>query len=335
MKKEVMEAYEAMKPDEIAKQRMLNHIRSMASEESFAGKEKNMRKMKTKYFVRTAAAFAVVLGLPAIAYAAGMFRMEETSLGPKKIEIYTQPEEVEGVHDAEVKIEEVEVDMISLQGTSDSPEYKACREWLEFTDSYDSDEAILSQVGDNLVGLGDVYEGIYGCYTQEMADKLDEICEKYGLEKLEDLEIENDYKTICDRTGVGDIGQKTVENGVNDIYGEYYYSNGTFHMEGTASIPGETSCITDYELSRSVKGTFDSVALNVGDVNDYRQWSYTTENGVSVLLANSDHKALILVDREKSYIAINVLGNIQKDSFEVTDKNLETLAEMFDFSVIP
>lgn len=40
MKKEVMEAYETMKPDEIAKQRMLNNIRSMASEKNFAGKKK-------------------------------------------------------------------------------------------------------------------------------------------------------------------------------------------------------------------------------------------------------------------------------------------------------
>lgn len=228
-----------------------------------------MMKLKSKHFIRVAAAFAVVLGLPAIAYAAGIFSMEEMSIGPKKIEVYTQPEEIEGAHDAEAKMEEVEVDMISLQGTSESPEYKACRDWLDFTDSYDSDGAILSQVGNDLVGFGEIYEEIYGCYTQEMVDKLDEICEKYHLEKLEGMEIENDYKTICDNVGIGDIGGKTVEN----------------------SVP--------------------------------------------VLLANSDHKALIIVDREKSYIVINVLGDSRKDSFGVSDKNLETLAEMFDFTVIP
>lgn len=43
--------------------------------------------------------------------------------------------------------EEQEVDMISLQGTSDSPEYKSCNEWQEFTQTYDADEAILNGIG--------------------------------------------------------------------------------------------------------------------------------------------------------------------------------------------
>ena len=35
--------------------------------------------------------------------------------------------------------------MISLQGFSESPEYKAAMEWRQFTDSYDQDRAIMDQ----------------------------------------------------------------------------------------------------------------------------------------------------------------------------------------------
>lgn len=326
MKKEVMEAYESMKPTEDAKKRMLKNIHFMASQEDFAGKENNMKKFKTKHLLRIAAAAAVIVAVPTVAYATGIFGLDQMSLGKRDLGISVV---VGNGEEMQASLED-SADMISLQGVLESPEYKACREWTDFEESYDADGAILSQIGNNTVGLGEPYENIYGCYTQEMVDKVDEICEKYHLSKLEGMSEADDYKMLCSSVGIGDIGGKTVEQAKNDIGGGYFYENGTFQLEGKAVIPGTSACATDYQFRRSVKGSFDAVILNVGNIDDYRQWKYTTENGESVLLANSSDKALIIVEKENSYIVVNVLS----DSCDVSDKALETLAEMFDFSAI-
>ncbi|MDE6319722.1 MAG: hypothetical protein K2M22_08460, partial [Lachnospiraceae bacterium] len=61
---------------------------------------------------------------------------------------------------------------------TDSPEYKASAEWREFDDGYDTDFAILEQVGNEPVDPEYEYEA-YCCYSPEMEEKIDEICEKY------------------------------------------------------------------------------------------------------------------------------------------------------------
>ena len=71
--------------------------------------------------------------------------------------------------------------MISLQGYAGSNEYKAVQEWDDFLQSYDTDHSLLSAVGNRPTGLDKRYELYGSVYTQEMADKLVEITEKYGL----------------------------------------------------------------------------------------------------------------------------------------------------------
>lgn len=75
-----------------------------------------------------------------------------------------------------------EVDMISMTGLAGSPESDACIEYQEFLETYDEDEETISSIGNSETGIGEEYEA-YSCYTQEMADKIDEICGKYGLIK--------------------------------------------------------------------------------------------------------------------------------------------------------
>lgn len=74
----------------------------------------------------------------------------------------------------------------SLNSFSASPEVQACREWWDFLDGYDSDNTIHMEVTEqeeNKSEQADEYED-YVCYTDEMRDKVDEICASYGLVKL-------------------------------------------------------------------------------------------------------------------------------------------------------
>lgn len=75
--------------------------------------------------------------------------------------------------------------------------------------------------------------------------------------------------------------------------------------------------------------------LNVGEIEGYREWEYLSENGQTVLLANSSLKALIIAEWDNSFIVVNVLGDLSPDTFEMSDEMLEELADLFDFTAIP
>lgn len=92
--------------------------------------------------------------------------------------------------------------------------------------------------------------------------------------------------------------------------------------------------MTDYQFCRSVKGSFCSYVLNVENINNYEQWEYTTACGETVLLANSDSKALIIAELKDSFIVVNILGDISSDRFDINNEALEALADSFDFSAV-
>lgn len=114
----------------------------------------------------------------------------------------------------------------SLQGYPDTPEYKASAEWNKFEQSYDRDGKILDEADaeqkrTGIDPFGEKY-GSYLIYSQEMADKVDEITAKYNL-KL--------------HTGFDDGDEKRLEEKVGDIFndnitgGAYFYDDGTFQMD--------------------------------------------------------------------------------------------------------
>lgn len=114
------------------------------------------------------------------AWAVYHFKLNDMGTGKEKVLDLSVPAEELGDNVTWKDIPEKEVDMISLAGTEGSPEYEADVEWQKFLDSYDTDESILASVGSGTTGFEEKY-GEYLCYSQEMADKIEEICEKYGL----------------------------------------------------------------------------------------------------------------------------------------------------------
>ena len=244
----------------------------------------------------------------------------------------------EKVQDMSVTFEETgeaslkEVDMISMTGLAGSPESNACAEYQEFLASYDEDEEIISSIGNEETGIGEEYEA-YSCYTQEMADKIDEICGKYGLIKKTGFQLAENYDKLCEGTGIGDFLGTPSEEMEMDYTDSYYYADGSFQASASAIGAG---FIVDCQISRHAKGTFDETVLNVGNIEESRQWTYKTKCGTTVLLANNGTtKALILADLEKSFMAVNVLGNLRTNTFDVSDEMLEEMADFIDFSVIP
>jgi len=326
LSKEIYNSYDVIKPDETAKKRMLQKIQSAALHNKFTKKE-------TRRIFRLVPVLAVVLIVTTVSCTSYFFSLRELGIGKKEIQLINlpQPETETGYGDP--PSQKTEVDFIALGGVWNSPEYKACAEWEEFLQNYDQDGSILASIGNKPTGLEESYEA-YLCYTQEMADKIEAICEKYHLAKLTGLQIADDLDTLCRLAKVGNVFGGISEQAHLSYWGGYLYSDGTFHLEGSATIFGTSQCTTDFQFMRSVKGSFCPITLNVTDINQYHQWNYTNSSGDKVLLANSSTKALIIAEREQSFIVVNVLGDILADTFDISDEALESMADAFDFSVI-
>jgi hypothetical protein len=214
-------------------------------------------------------------------------------------------------------------DLIVLQGYPDSNEYKASAEWNMFCDGYDTDGSLLSQVGNRSNEYTEKYP-LYLVYTKEMADKLEEIVQKYGLTLHESMTIVGNEERLIEEAGTEDFIKDA-----NTVLGGYVYNDGTFQFDGEAVL--KNSKHIDYQFGNYVKGTFSDTYLNIGDADAYTEWAYKTGSGVSVSLALGDGKALVIADLPDSYVVINVLSGREQD---ITAEMLQEFADSFDFSKI-
>ena len=211
--------------------------------------------------------------------------------------------------------------VISLQGYTDSPESQALVEWEEFLDQYNAEHP-LSLFG-NILFIAEGREDWqqYSVWDYEMGEKLDEIAEKYGL-KLHTTENIIDSPELMYRVG-GDFMDE------ESLSWAYIYEDGYFGAEGEVELSG---CgMTSFQFTRSVKGTFNDVTLNIGQVGEFVDWQYTTACGEPVLLAMGPYKALIFADYEECFISVNVLLGSEEG---ITEENLQELADQIDFRIL-
>lgn len=224
-----------------------------------------------------------------------------------------------------------------LKPLIDSPEYQACAEWWDFCAGYDTDFAILEQIEEEELEAENEYEA-YCCYTPEMEQKVDEICEKYSLSKLSGFQIVDDYSELCNKAEVGDFCVRASENVKQTILSGYLY-DGAFLMEGSAVLAGSSMYEASYQFARVKKGYFTSAYLDFGDISECSVREYTTKKGENVLFASITNEergthTYMIAEREKSFIVINVFGDMS-DITDANDERLELLAEAFDFAAVP
>lgn len=209
-----------------------------------------------------------------------------------------------------------DTDMISLQGFAGSPEYQAAQAWAEFCHNYDRDGAVLAQTDDDPTPWMEYYANGYMAYSQEMADRINEIAAEFGL-SLHSGGIHSVDSMADMYARFGKFSSTTNWNG-------YYFDDGTFQCDCSADG-------IDYQIRRCMKGVLDTVSLNIADAGQYEQWEYTTACGETVLLALGPVKALILAESEQSFTVVNVMAGTEAD---FAADALEALADDIDFSLL-
>lgn len=280
------------------------------------------KKRISRNIIMLAAVVALLAALSTVAVATDLFGLRSLLLSQKTPVSVLDDDGI--VIPGEVK----EVDAISLSGYADSDESRATAEWQAFLNSYDVEGA--AQAADKNPGQVDAKYSQYQVYDQEMASRLDEIVEKYGLTLHSVMAI------LMPEEWRDAVGAFALEG--NTAYSGYIYEDGTFSYDGDADLPAYG--LVDYQFRRSVKGTFNEVILNIENVSQYQEWVYETACGIPVTLALGPDKGLILMDLGDSFVTVNVLAGTETSpddifsSGPISAENLEALADSFDFTVL-
>ncbi len=165
---------------------------------------------------------------------------------------------------------------LSYNGFYDSPEYQAYVEWTEWNRTWrEAHPDPWKELGvDN--GYHETPDNYlhYEAYFTEQGEKLDEIMAKYGLTPLDGFQTVRSESELCRALGAENI----LADGW-DMYGDYFYGNGTFKIGGRTALNGES---LDFTVVNAVKGSFLMMTNLMPE--DYTERHYTTEAGYELIL---------------------------------------------------
>ena len=102
-----------------------------------------------------------------------------------------------------------------------------------------------------------------------------------------------------------------------DIWDDKIHGAGYCYENGTFSLDADYEKVS-FQIRRVIKGTFDTVYLNVGDISQYKQWTYKTKCGVEVAIALQDRSGVVLANTPKGFVAINLCTNEDENGKPIT-----------------
>ena len=187
--------------------------------------------------------------------------------------------------------------VLSLQGYEGSPAYLALQEWWEYAIDYTIQNPELRFTSD--YQRPEAYTK-YPCYSQDMVDKVDEICSKYGLHLL------GKPTFITDAAGMEANGLSGIlsEKAAPRCFYGHLCEDGSFTASGELELSGDYEKTVQFQMHNIRKDAFYTGHLGLNNMSDYMQWNYKTPDGYTALLALSDRTGLIFVENEGRFVSI-------------------------------
>ena len=218
----------------------------------------------------------------------------------------------------------VPTEPLTLESLQSSANYKASMEIKDYVQSYNA-------TGDVDETLSEAYRA-YGCRNTEMAQKVDEICTKYGLNKVGDGispdTTEEMFTALNVRSMVRDSG-----NGDVTTSNPSYSADGNFEFWGATTVSGVDYPI-EYRVYRAMKQTLSTAYWEIENTSDYQWSNAVTTAGTDVLIAVGQNNSLVLTDTGDSVVVIVVMNATTGDT-QTGKAALEALANTFDLSLAP
>ncbi len=218
----------------------------------------------------------------------------------------------------------VPTEPLTLESLQSSANYKASMEIKDYVQS-------CNATGDVDETLSEAYRA-YGCRNTEMAQKVDEICTKYGLNKVGDGispdTTEEMFTALNVRSMVRDSG-----NGDVTTSNPSYSADGNFEFWGATTVSGVDYPI-EYRVYRAMKQTLSTAYWEIENTSDYQWSNYVTTAGTDVLIAVGQNNSLVLTDTGDSVVVIVVMNATTGDT-QTGKAALEAFANTFDLSLAP
>lgn len=223
---------------------------------------------------------------------------------------------------------------------------KAAAEWLAFVKTYDLEGQALLEADrtqrDGTWNIPESYDSIYGCYSQEMVDKLQEIARKYHLKLLE-TEIDNmEYEGADGYLDILGIDHLVKPDSGAEVENNFIW----FSLDGALVETHFEISLEEEHLAMKKSNILYIYAKReyfypqieaFPECERLQQWEYIRQDGKQVLLVQSESSARIYAATRDAYITISIDSAYQTDGKAVpmTRTALEELAEIFDLSIHP
>ena len=262
-----------------------------------------------------------------------------------------------------VGTEEVHLDVFTLAGLEGTPEYQASQEWFAFDEEYDYDHTILAGFRQALdedpeKALSQISEDcqVYNVYSQEMADKIHELSEKYDLKLHLPLERIVYYPEMTNRlpaqelTGT-DFFLPDSETKIVTDYQEYSIwasPDGSVGLSCQLKLPDKViKPQFGFSVSYSPLGYFDDSWFSMIQEDNWTEHNYETKSGDQVLILHAGEGlySWLLCYRDDAIISVRVEtrletftdegGNPRIDSEFLSVEQLEAIADTIDFKLKP
>lgn len=311
----------------------MNYVNSKYIEEAETAVFEEHRRLSLKRPLLIAAIVAMMLLLVgcAVVYA---LRLQDMSIGQ---ETYTQSFDDQGK-----AIEPIEKtrDILTLYGHSGDAIQLALTEWYEFLATYDPDGELMDDNPDH-PEIPNQYEYTYGCYTQDMVNKVNEIAEKHNLKLLEEWIPFQQYQSdiFLEESGIGSFLLPDCGAEVTHLAGMYYPPY-NFDMDfelSTDKLEGKLWVTALYAR----KDYFPKNIPGGMDLSLYEQWDYTSSDGTALLLAlSSKGQGFIIAEPDNAMLIYSIDGNFSGSAYPtaneiMTKAQLESVASLFDYSIKP
>ena len=142
------------------------------------------------------------------------------------------------------------VELISLQGYADSPEAQAAGEWQEFYAAY----VPTLNLDNSIFAPGTAYIN-YSVYDQTMADKLEEIAEKYHLTLYENM------ADLFDESALNEAMGGPFLSGACTFFWGYCFDDGTLQFRGLPVPPEPERHLLRCRAEHRTRGRLSAVAI--------------------------------------------------------------------------
>ena len=176
----------------------------------------------------------------------------------------------------------------------------------------------------------DAYDS-YWVPTQELVDKVDEICKKYDLKLAGEgaLLLTQAESRIPEILGIDGILKKDTSAQASYVGGRFYEC-GNFNLDYRVTVDGLQEVKVGY--SYADKAYFSSWYLMIDEPESAREWNYTTKDGTELLLVKDAEYGHIFCDREDAFLHIQ-LGGKMEEVPNMTKAEMEAVAEVLDYSL--